>query len=240
MAVGLIITLVALFFLIGWMDRSRVVENEFGTPRRAFVVSDAGPVSVTTGTTVRVTQYDSWLLSQPLIEQGVDDDEVVLRVSCPGSFPCRSRLSIEVPPGTELVVIATGGPVQLDGFEGDLTVFASGNDINLGPVRGSARIVSDTGDVAGHGMGLGALTVEVDRASMDLEFARAPESVILTAASGVIRLAVPDEGYRLAIRPEENQEERVRTEIEVDERAEETIAIRSEGTIAVVPFEEDE
>ena len=227
------------FFGFGWLDRTEDAELSFGDRRRIVVVSDAGPVSVVSGDENRARHVDSFLLRRPTIELGTDDDEAVFRIRCDTSWPCRANTEIEVVPGVELVIISTNGTVQITSFSGDLTVFSDHDDVYMGPVSGSARVVSTSGDIAGFGLGLEQLTVEVGDAEMDLEFALPPLSVVLNNSQGDVALWLPDSGYRLMVRTENESVEQVDIQVGVDEASDATVSIRSGGAVTVLPFVEE-
>ncbi len=202
------------------------------------MVSDAGPVVVTSGDENRASHTDSFLIRRPTIELATDGDEAVLRVLCDTMWPCRATTTIEVQPGTELLVIAADGTVQISSFSGDLTVFSDHDDVYLGPVSGSARVVSATGNVAGFGLQLDQLTVELDDAAMDLEFAASPETVVLTNDRGVVDLVVPDTGYDLMVFTEDELADQVDLQVGTDPNTPATVSIRSGGAVRVLPFVE--
>ncbi len=234
---GLGVALVATFFVFGWLDRSALETVDLGAARRIVVISDAGPVGVTVGETNQLDHGDSWLVQRPTFELDRDDDEVVVRLRCDTAWPCRSAAAVRVVSGTELVVVADGGTVTVERFDGELTVFAGHDQVALGPVRGSARVVAGSGDVLGNGLGLGQLTVEVDRAEIDLEFAESPQSVVITSAEGPVRLRVPDTGYDVAVRVGEDRVDDVAIGVDAVPGADAMISIRGSGPVVVDPFE---
>ncbi len=235
---GMALGVVVLFFVLGWSDRSRTGEFALGDIRRVVVVTDAGPIEVRTGSVNRVRHADTWLLRGPEVESILDQDEAVIRVRCRTSFPCRSSVWIETVPGVELVVISADDVVTAPTFDGALTVFSGDSDVALGPIKGSARVVTGRGDVSADGLELAELTVEVDRSRIDVEFAASPASVVLTSARGPVRLAVPDTGYQISIRAAEERTDEVDVQVASVEESESQIAILSEGTVEVVAFEE--
>ncbi len=231
--------LLVLFVGFGWFDRSEEAGLSFGERRRLLVISDAGPVVVTTGGENRAHHRDSFLVRRPTVELATDGDEAVLRITCDTAWPCRATTTIEATPGIELVVIATGGTVQVSTFSGDLTVFADGGDVYLGPLSGSARVVSGTGDVDGFGLALDQLTVEVDRAAMNLEFAESPSTVVLTNEQGIVDLTVPDTGYDLTVFAEDDVADQVEIGVGADPSTDATVSIRSGGPVTVSPFDDE-
>ncbi len=233
---GLGIAAVSLFFVFGWFDRSALETVDLGSTRRIVVISDAGPVRVTEAGANQVDHRDSWLIHRPTVELGRDDDEVIVRLRCDTSWPCRSAASVRVVPGIELVVIANNGTVTVERFDGALTVFADHDQVALGPIRGSARVVAGTGDISGAGMALGQLSVDVDRASIDLEFSQPPQSVVVTSAEGPVRLSVPDTGYDVAVRVVEDRVDDVEIGVASVAGADAIISIRGSGPVVVEPF----
>ncbi|MEZ5229475.1 MAG: hypothetical protein R2710_23280 [Acidimicrobiales bacterium] len=235
---GSIAAVLVVFFGFGWLDRSDEASLSFGDRRRIVVVSDAGPVEVRSGTENRASHSDSFLVRRPTVELANDGDEAVFRVRCETRWPCRATTSIEVVPGTELVVIADAGAVQVHSFAGNLTVFSDRDDVLLGPIAGSARVVSATGDVAGFGLALEQLTVELDDASMALEFAAPPLTVVLTNDSGNVDLVVPDTGYDLTVVTDDDMADQVDVGVGAAAETGSTVSIRSGGPVTVSPFDQ--
>lgn len=232
------VLVIGVFLALGWADRSDVGTIDTGLVGRMLVISDAGPVEVTRGEQNRVTHSDSWLVRPPQIEVVADDDEAVVRIRCRTSWPCRSAVKVETRPGVELVVIAADGGVQLESFEGALTVFADQGEIVAGPLVGSARLVNGSAGVRGFGLGLTELTVDVDEAPIDVQFAQSPSSVVLSSAEGPIRLEVPDTGYQFTIRTPEDSVDDVDISLISTDTSDAQISIRTDGPITVVPFAE--
>ncbi len=230
--------LAIVFFGFGWLDRGDDAALSFEDRRRIMIVSDAGPVTITSGDENRASHTDSFLIRRPTIELATDDDEAIFRIRCETAWPCRSTTEVEVKPGVELVVIATGGIVQVNSFSGDLTIFSEHDDVYLGPVSGSARVVSATGDVAGFGLELEALPVEVDHSDIDLDFVESPRTVVLTNDEGTVDLDLPDTGYDLSVRTADELADQVEIGVGADSSTGATVSIRSGGAVTVSPGEE--
>lgn len=207
--------LVSLFFLFGWFDQQTTTTVELESASRIRIESDAGPVEIIAGDTARVRRRDSWLFSEPSYEQEVNAGGVVVRVSCPGRFPCRSALVVEVPPGTTLEIVASDGIVDVIRFDGDLSITSTADDgVLLSRVQGTAEIVSSNGPVVGTAVGLDEVAVEVDDDIVDLHFVAPPTMVEVTAGRGAVDLFVPDVLYRLEVGTSDET-----VEIEVDRAA---------------------
>ena len=222
--------LISLLFVLGWIDRSAVDTVDLSQPTRLLVVSDAGPVDVVDGNVVSLEHRDSWIFSRPRIEVVERDGQAVVRATCPGRFPCRSALMVTTPPGVEVVVVATAGVVQIDGFSGQLTVFSSGDGVLLGSSSGSARVVARNGAVTGFGLAFGQLDVEVENAGVDLSYRVPPESVLIRADDAKVDLSLPQVRYRLSVETSSTQVDVDMRSFEASERA---IVVRSTGPVRI-------
>lgn len=225
--------LVSVFFLFGWFDQSVESTIELGTPARLVVEGGAGPIQVTTSTDdqARLHRQDSWLFSEPLYEEENSGGSLVVRSSCPGVFPCRSALRLEVPAGMVVEVIAADGVVDVVSFDGDLTVRSTAPDgVILGPATGSVLIDSPNGEVVGRHVQVDDLTVIASGEPVDLVFARAPVVLSVTADDEMVQVLVPDLLYRLDIATSSAD-----VEIDVDRAAgaPREITISSTGPVTV-------
>ncbi len=195
MRAGLVVVAAFVAFL-GWGDRSASSTVELADDD-LLIVNVAGPVTLRSspagdsgGATATATVSESWLWSRPEISASSNDGRGVLQVRCPGRGPCRAALDVVVPAGADVVVIA-GAAVTVTRFDGSLTVLAADGPVALGPVSGSARVVS-AGPIDGHGL----LASALDLSSSDdvaLTFDTAPDSVVLAGAN--VRVEVPDDDY---------------------------------------------
>lgn len=224
--VGLALTV---FLVGGWLDRSEIGQQSLGATRRLLVISDAGPVVVTTGSAITVTHRDSWLLSRPEIEIAEGPNETVVRTRCTGFTPCRSTLSVTVPAGIELVVVASQGGAHIEDFEGQVTVFSGSTDglVTLGPLSGTARVVAGGGTVEGFGLSLGELDVEVVDARVRLEFVQAPSALSIRGGRGSTELSLPVDEYEVGVSTTKTLD----VDIESTPGASRTVNIVTEGSV---------
>ena len=102
-----LVLLLSVFLVGGWLDRSAEERLGLIDTQRLVVISDAGPVVVQAAEVLTLTHQDSWLISEPKLEIVEGDAETVVRSRCSGAFPCRSALTVTVPAGIELVVVAS-------------------------------------------------------------------------------------------------------------------------------------
>lgn len=225
--------LVSVFFLFGWFDQSVETTNELGNPSRLVVEAGAGPIQITVSADdqARLHRQDSWLFSEPSYEEESDGGSLIVRSTCPGSFPCRSALRLEVPAGMVVEVVAEDGVVDIVSFDGDLTVRSTASDgVILGPATGSVSIDSPAGEVVGRHVQVNELSVTASAGAVDLVFARAPTVLSVAADDETVQVFVPDLLYRLDIATSSAE-----VEIDVDRAAgaPREIAISSTGPVTV-------
>ncbi len=206
-----------LIVFLGWFDRSEETTVELGTPSRIIVINDAGPVSVSQGDVSAVTRRDSWVLAQPSAQIEVQESDILIRVLCPGRTPCRSAIDLQVTGAPDLVIIADGF-VDIDRYEGKLTVFSTRDGVALGPLRGSVRVVAND-SVTGAGLDTDLLDISAG-GDVDLWFDRRARRfrVQILGEDGVERELTP-------------RSLDVDIGIEVEGGADRSIAIRTNGDV---------
>lgn len=226
---------VSLFLLFGWFDQSSVTSLSIDSSTRLVIVSDAGGVelsSVPAGESTLITRRDSWLFSEPVFESAQDDGATVVRVSCPGRFPCRSDLRAEVPAGTEVVIFATSGIVDVRGHRGLLAVYSSSSDgVLLGPISGSARVLSNEGPVSGFHLALGDLEVAVQQSPVRISFGRPPSTVVVTGSDDLVQIGLPQRFYRVDV---ETDSASVIVDVNQSANSNRGIDVVSKGPVRVV------
>ncbi len=213
------VLVVVLLALLGRFNRSQQETIELGTPSRIIVINNAGPITIRQGPVSKVTHRDSWAFGQPTFEIEVDESDILIRVMCTSRTPCRSSVSLEVTGAPDLLVMADGF-VDVDQFDGKLTVFSSKGGVALGPLSGSVRVVSN-GPVTGAGL------------ETDLLDVSSSEDVDLWFGGDVVdhRLQiVSSEGDERAI-----SDEAIRIEIATDGEAASSVAIRTDGEVYLRP-----
>ena len=230
---------VSLFFLFGWFDQSIEQTLEVDASIRLVIISDAGPVEVSSieaGQPTAVTRNDSWLFSEPQFETMESAGETVVRVTCPGRFPCRSALRVEVPVGVEVVVVATTGVVDVQNHSGSLLVYSSASEgVVLGPVGGSARIVSRGGPISGFHLTLDDLELEADQSPVRVSFSKSPTSVRVSGSEELVQIALPQRFYRVDI---EAGSASVEVGVNQSINSDRAIEVVSKGPVQVVVSDE--
>lgn len=212
----------SLIAFLGWFDRSAAESVELGTPSRIIVVSDAGPVRLSTGPTSTVTHRDSWVVSQPKFEISIDGAAVLIRVVCDTKMPCRSSIDLQVT-GTPDVLIVAEGFVDVDRFEGKLSILSSKDGVALGPISGSVRVVS-TESVVGYGLRTDLLDISANN-DVYLSFGDryVPHRIQVLDTDGDVRPTEDDD---------------VTIGVQSDGEADRSIAIRAGGEVSLLSFEQ--
>lgn len=214
-----VLVLGSLVVLFGWFDQSKTETVELGTPSRIVIINTAGPVRIYQGETSTIQRRDSWVLSEPTFDVAIDGGDVLIRVVCNGWTPCRSSIDLQITGAPDVLVVAEGF-VDVESFDGKLTIFSSKDGVALGPVGGSVRVVS-TSDVVGYGLRTELLDVSaVD--DVDLTFGNSDD------AHRILIVDLNDEVRSL-------DEESVNIELESDGDAQRSVAIRAGGDIELHP-----
>ena len=237
---GLVGLIVLLVFGTTWLASDRSGVHELGVSSELLIVNDAGAVRVRSldsydgeevgevngGAIVRTAE--SWLLRGPLIEQLIDGDSSAFRMTCPSRFPCRATLEVFVPDGVALSIVAADDLVQVDAFNGSMSIFAGDGGVVLGTVTGSVSIISD-GPVTGTSLGPAELSVDVVDDDVSLTFLDSPTVLAVLGGEGSVTIEVPP-GDDYAI-----DAEGVETEIsiETEPTSDRLISVRSAGSVSI-------
>ncbi len=226
--------LLSLFFVGGWLHQSDVAEVDFDPASRVLVISSAGPVTIVEGPDLRLTHRDSWLLNAPRIEWESDDDELIVRLTCPGRLPCRSSAEITVPTSSELVLVVDGHSAHLESFDGEVTVYGSGEDtiVTMGAVSGSGRVVSSGDLVRGFGVQLSHLDVEAASARVDLAFDSPPNGLVVNGGENPVSLVLPEEEYEIGV---VTAADRYRAGLDNVPGAERHVSVEADGLVQISP-----
>ena len=198
-ALGLIVLLV---FGSTWFASDRTGIHHVGVGAEVLIVNDAGPVRVRSldsydgeqagqmsgGTIVRTSE--SWLLRGPKIEQLTEGDSAAFRITCPNRLPCRASVEVFVPSGVALSVVAADDLVQVDAFDGAMSIFAGDGGVVLGTVTGSVSITSD-GPVTGTSLGPAQLTVDVVDDDVSLTYLDPPAVLAVQGGEGAVTIDLP-------------------------------------------------
>jgi hypothetical protein len=176
------------------------------------------------------------LLSPPELEISADPAETVVRIRCAGFLPCRSTLEVTVPPDTDLVVVVAEGAAHIESFSGRLTVFAASREapVTLGPITGTARVVSAGDQVKGHGPGLDELEIDAVDARIGIDHSRPPKALRIAAGEGAVNLRLPPEAYDVIV---ETPSAIVGVDVDSEPGADRRIAVTSQGPVQIGSIE---
>lgn len=239
---GLVAFLAVAFLASLWFAASATETLSLDRAESVLIINDAGPVRIrsldalgegpdaTSGNGPAVRIMQSWLVSRPEVESLASDGASVIRVSCPGRFPCRAALEVFVPEGIELSVVAAEDVIQVDTFRGELALFAGDGGVSLGSVSGSVNIVS-TGSVEGVMLGPAALTVDVVDGPVDLRYLDPPTLLSVVGEGAAVSVELPQiESYDIAIEAPD-----IDLAIESDSSAGRRVVVRTGGSVSIGP-----
>ncbi len=229
-----------LVFGTTWLASDRTGVHDVGVSAELLVVNDAGPVRVRSlesydgdqseersgGAIIRTSE--SWLLRGPKIEQLIDGDASAFRITCPNRLPCRASIEVFVPSGVALSVVAADDLVQVDAFDGAMSIFAGEGGVVLGTVTGSVSITSN-GPVSGTSLGPAQLTVDVVDDDVSLTYLDPPSVLAVLGGEGDVTIELPpSEDYVIDA---EGAETAIGIESELT--ADRLISVRSEGSVSI-------
>jgi len=118
--------------------------------------------------------------------------------------------------------------VQVDNFDGALSIFAGEEGVVLGSVSGSTSIVSD-GPVRGGTLGPTELTIEVVDDPVELTYIDPPMLLSVSAGTRGVLISVPtDEDYLI-----DAEAPVVTIGIDSTESSERLISVRAGGTVSI-------
>ncbi len=213
-----VLVLALLLALFGLFDRSEQTTVELGTPSRIVVISEAGPVRVSQGPVSQVTHRDSWAFSRPEVEIEARQSDILIRITCGSLMPCRSSIDLEVTGAPDLLIVADGF-VDVDRFDGKLTVLSADGGVALGAVSGSVRVGAND-SVTGAGIQTELLDIS---SSGDVQ---------LWFGGEIVQHRIQVLSSDGEVRP--TSDETVTIEISSDGDAERSVAIRSDGEVSLL------
>lgn len=240
---ALAILIVASLMVLGWIDRSQRTVVQLGdsvaatAPSRLVVVNSAGPVSVRTGETTSVAHNDSWLFGRPQVELETLNGETLFRVRCQSWGPCRSSLEVVVTPGTELLVASTGF-VNVDSFDGLLTVLAETSGVSMGPIMGSVRVVAH-GDITGTALRAIELDVATVSGSVKLDLLEPADNLLVSAGPPGVVVELPEGEFAVWVEADGDDVE-VDVPLLEDDTSGPSIVVRSAGPVVIKGREVDQ
>ncbi len=225
-----------------WFDRTEQVVVDLGSVTSVSVTNDAGPIRIRPASdgveagigaanAVTVVRFDSWLFRGPTTEI-VDTSRsgAAVSVECATRLPCRSSVEVYVPDGIDLTVTTDVGLVEVDAFDGRLTIDGSDRGVAVGPVSGSV-VIDSPGPVTGFDLRLDELDLRSGLGPVDLVFVTPPDRLGIAGGSGRIDVEVPTNRFVVDVTSESDD---VVLDVRVDERSLRSIVIESVGPVSVV------
>lgn len=233
-----------LVFGTTWLASDRSTVYDVGVSPEVLIINDAGPVRVRSLASydgdeeiaaggVIVRSSESWLVRGPRVEMLTEGDASAFRITCPSRLPCRASVEVFVPGGVALSIVAANDLVQVDAFDGAMSIFAGEGGVVLGSVTGSVNITS-SGPVTGSSLGPAEMTVSVVEGDVSLAYLDAPTVLAVRNGDGAVVVELPPgEDYAIDVQA-------VETAIGMasDAEADRIVSVRSDGSVSIQPYEE--
>lgn len=229
-----------------WLASDRSSVYDVGVSPEVLIINDAGPVRVRSLESydgddevvsggVIVRSSESWLLRGPRIEMLTEGDASAFRITCPSRLPCRASVEVFVPAGVALSIVAANDLVQVDAFDGAMSIFAGDGGVVLGTVAGSVSITSN-GSVTGTSLGPSELTIAVVEGDVSLAYLDAPTVLAVRSGDGTVSVELPpDEDYAIDVQADEST-----IGVESDAAADRLVSVRSDGSVSIQPYDSNE
>jgi hypothetical protein len=200
--------------------RTRVAQTQTRTvtvtqPVTGLTVQDyAGLIQVTAAAVshVEVTEMIAYYGRPPEVTQSVSGGVLSLADPACADQSCSVSFAVRVPSG--VTVTAAGGamflsgiaganldsdgaPVSATNIHGPLTVSTHGGPLQINGLTGALRVDTGGGQVVATHLTAATATVATGSGLVQLVFAAAPESVVVSTAGGPVSLSAPGGPYAL-------------------------------------------
>lgn len=185
-----------------WMDPAHrhTSTRHHGGVSRLTVVSSTGDVTIAAAprgaTTVAVTRHLSWNRVAPKVSEKQHGHTLAVTASCPseshvGFDTCRVSLTIRVPAGTSVSARTDSGDTTVRDVSGAVRLYDGSGDVMMTNLSGPVEVQADSGDVFGTELHSTRVRIADDSGDTTLTFVSVPDSVVVTASSGQVDVAVP-------------------------------------------------
>jgi hypothetical protein len=178
-----------------------------GGVTRVVAGTDVGDIQVSTGpagsdallTTTRSTSF-----IDAVSEHSLADGVLTLTGTCSGFWPfggsCSVDYTLEVPPGTALVLTSSVGDIRIVDSDGAVRASTSTGDVTVsGASGGPVQVSSSTGTVVMSDVRAPRVDATTSTGDVTVTFAASPEAVRAHTSVGDVRLVLPAGGpaYRI-------------------------------------------
>jgi hypothetical protein len=147
----------------------------------------------TAGNTVDVERKVVYTLHGPSLTQKVQGNTLLIQQNCSGLHigECDTSYVISVPNKVVTTIVSSGGAVDVDGLQGQVTARTSGGKIDVNQTFGNLDLKTDSGEISGQDLSSLQVMSQTKGGKVNLDFAAAPTKVDASSTDGTIDVAVP-------------------------------------------------
>ena len=115
------------------------------------------------------------------------------------SFGCDTKYVITVPKNLSVTIETSSGDLKVTGLDGGANLKSTSGNIEAHQIGGQLTLKSSSGDLEASELTATSVNSESSSGSVELRFARAPESVQAKTSSGDVEVRLPsgDETYKV-------------------------------------------
>lgn len=163
---------------------------------RVVVKLGTGDVTLRQGDadTVVIHRTLKWAFSEPQIHETWTDGVLNINPSCGSvvsTFDCSVSYAILVPSDVIVEVTASTGDIDIDNFQGSLSLSVSTGDITVMNYQGSLSAMASTGDITGADLRSANITASTSMGDVLLRCSEAPSSITAKTTMGDVDITVP-------------------------------------------------
>lgn len=152
---------------------------------------------------VDVTRHLTWgpFGAQPVPDESVQAGVLSLSAGCRGFLTwCSIDYTVSVPDGTAVAVDQGSGAVRLSGQFGAVAAKTGSGSVTVSGAGDSVRLETGSGGISGNGLQSLQVYAHTGSGGIDLDLARAADSVRAETGSGGVTVRVPQGSYAVTVR----------------------------------------
>ncbi len=145
---------------------------------------------------VHVTVTGTYSGERPRISADTAGDVTTIRGECGESFfnRCALRVEVEMPESLPLTVDGKNGRLVAERLTGQVQLETTNGGIDARTMSGDLDLRTTSGGIRVENSRSAEVSAETTNGNVDLDFARAPDSVNARSTNGPITVRVPDDG----------------------------------------------
>lgn len=191
---------------VGLIAHEETVESQSWTADGIASVridNESGEVHVrrATGSTIELTSRISRGLFDTEHTERIEGDQLVLRTDCPEivNHFCRVDMDLAVPDGIAVDIRTRHGETTVADIDAGVTIRGEHSRAELTRLGGPLDLRMEHGSLSAVGLTSDDVIARSEHGRIDLAFAEAPTSLVVTNEFGNVDVTVPDDGTAYAI-----------------------------------------